>query len=314
MKNIYSIALRSVIVAFALVGLISCVRYNPKECVDPRGNVRLVVAIETEATPVRSSSDTRYQIENTVVYVFDADNKYVTSCRGEQSNGEPYEFFLTLEDGYYSFIVWTNFCDIYRTNKTLEYCDKNAPAMEDLEFFYDHSAHECQTSLLPDLLYGSAARNIIADINNNINVSMHPDTYTINFKVTGLSDCEDNFSFSVTDNNSHYKFDNSIIDGKDNFKHIRTCQQIGGELNASIKTLRLTKTRSPLFVFENTTSGDVLYSDCLIQTILNAYKSAGQTVDFEETFTYDITLSYDVNMDLTISVNGWNYTPKDIEF
>lgn len=306
MKKIYSIALRSLLVALVLAGAMSCVRPEIDGCVDPRGNVRLTVNLDVDVAT--RANETPYRIENATVYVFDADNKYVASCEGGQYTGEPYEFFLNLAGGSYKFIVWTNQCDRYTTN-----FDENKPLSE-LEFFYNHSGHDCATELIPDLLYGNTGQAIEENRDNHVDVRMRPNTYTINIKVKGLPSCADNFDFSITDNNSHYKFDNSIIADKASFTHTQTCNQQGGELNTSIKTLRLAKDRSPKFVFKNATMNEVLFDNCLVKTITDAYQAAKQTVDFDKTFTYNIVLTYDTNMDVTVSVNGWDYSPEDIEF
>lgn len=309
MKKYFSTTLRFLFIVFTLALGVSCVRPEIDGCVDPRGNVRLNVNLDVDIAT--RAAGLPYQIENATVYIFDADNKYIASCRGEAYTGEPYEFYLNLESGDYHFVVWTNQGDRYRTSKSLSDDLKNRTTLSELEFIYDHSTHDCQSELIPDLLYGSTSRTIDANRDNHVDVLMRPDTYTIRIKVKGLPACADDFDFSISDNNSHYAFDNTIIEGKEHFQHTRTCRQAGGELNTSIRTLRLSHDRSPLFAFSNATTGERLFENCLIKTICGAYEAAGQSVDFNKMFTYDIVLSYDVNMNLTVSVNGWNYNPKD---
>lgn len=308
MNKIYSITLRTLLAALTILGAASCVRPDIDGCVDPRGNVRLTVSLDVDAA-TRSGAN-RYEIENATVYVFDAYDNYVASCRGERYTGRPYEFYLNLSGGSYRFVVWTNEGAHYAANNPIEYCDENNPHISELEYAYDHSAHDCPSELIPGLLYGSTSKVIDATRDNIVEVLMYPDTYDINIKVKGLPETSDDFDFSITDNNSHYTFHNTIIDGKADFKHIRTCNQQSGELNTSIRTLRLSDERNPLFVFSNATLGQTLFSKCLVTTIIDAYRAAGKTVDFGNVFSYDIVLSYDTEMDVTVSVNGWEYNQQ----
>jgi hypothetical protein len=84
-------------------------------------------------------------------------------------------------------------------------------------------------------------------------------------------------------------------------------------MSASIKTLALGDDRHPRFVFRNDTTGELLFAGDLVGMILNAYAAGGQTVDFDTTFTYDIELSFNNELGVSVTINGWEFTPKDIE-
>ncbi|WP_163210614.1 FimB/Mfa2 family fimbrial subunit [Bacteroides sp. 519] len=311
MKNIYSIILKLVVVTGLALGISSCLDDDRDACVDSRGNVRLTLNLEANVAS-RSDLYGRHYIDSIHVYVFDAGNRYIASCRGgAYIYGEPYEFYLNLPEGEYQFVVWTNPGDIYQTNYSIEECEVRKPLLQDLEYYLAYPENKITEKEIPDLLYGVYhAATIISGRNHHFTVLMIPDTYQINVKVKGLPVSEDVFGFSITENNSHYAFDNSIIAGKSDFQYIRTATEASGELNTSIKVLRLQNNRSPKFRFYNITQNETFFDRDLIQTITNVYQASGKEVDFNTTFTFDIVLTYDTEMGVMVSVNGWDYLPQ----
>jgi len=312
MKKKYNfIILRSVLIAIFVAGLSSCIKDDPERCVDPRGNVRLTLSLDINVSS-RSSNLDRYQINSVRVFVFDAvTNKYVSdNTGGPYTPGTEYEMYFSIPAGNYHFIVWTNQDDIiYKINK-----DATVSNMNDLELYLDSGSGNL-ISDIPDLLYGkSESEDPVANNgvkiekykNNHVQVVVKPDTYKINLKVTGLPVTTDIYQFGISDNNSHYGFAaNNLVEGMTTFQHVRTCTQSGGQLNTSIKVLRLTDNRSPILSFKK--DAHILYQDNLIETIKRAYLISGDPVDFGEIYTYDIEFSYDTNMEMTVSVNGWEY-------
>jgi hypothetical protein len=318
--------LRLALVGLVLTGAWSCIDEEPGLCVDPRGNVRLTVNLDTEITVTRTpgapgatrADDPAYHINHLHVYVFDADERYVAFIEGGEYTGQTYEFFLNLPAGDYHFVAWTNPGDVYKTNFDPAEPESVTRAMSDMHFYLDHGG-ETLTEHLPDLLHG-IARDMSVEENrdNHIDVAMASNNYMINMKLKGLPPTADEFEFAITDNNSHYTFDNTLIAGQDDFTHSRASFYYKGEATSSIKTLTLSEDRDPQFTVtrKNATGAipdEVLFDQSLTQTIIDAYGGSNQSVDFAATHTYDIVLSFDVNMDLTVSVNGWEYTVSNTE-
>ena len=296
------------LVVVILAGLTSCLKENLDDCVDPRGNVRLTLSLDETA---KSDPLGNYKIDNAYAFVFDATtDQYVTHVvGGEYVPGTDYEFFLTLPTGDYNFIVWTNIGTFYKTNHTVNELEAQRFDVDEMEFFLETGTGSL-TSEIPDLLYGLKRSTVTGNRDNHITVVIIPSTYMINIKVQGLPSTANNYEFSITDNNSHYEFiDNTIISGHNTYQHIRSGLWNAGDLNASIKVLRLMEGRStePVLTFRNPTSGETLFNQSLISTIVNAYRNSGQTVDFGRVFTFNIVLSYNTNMDVAVSVNGWDY-------
>jgi hypothetical protein len=315
MKKITCFTLFRLALAAALLsGLGSCIKSNNEDCVDPRGNVRLTVGLRTDAIPVRAD-ETGYRIDSLNVYVFDADERYVTFAEGGKYTGQEYEFFLDLPAGDYHFVVWTNHGNSYKTNMTTAQIESRSASLDELELYLDHGG-ETLTDLIPDLLHGMVrGKTIVGDRQNHVEIAMNPATHTINMTVKGLPPTADAFDFTITDNHSRYTFDNQPIEGQDDFQYTHTALYNSGNLYSTIKTLTLNKNRHPHFVLTRRSvtgaADERIFDESLTQTILNAYAASGQTVDFETTHTFDIVLSFNANMGVMVSVNGWEYTQQE---
>lgn len=312
MKKIHSILQRSLIVAVSLAGLASCVRPDIEGCVDPRGNVRVTVHL-SDAPGVRGDEQTG--IGTVHLYVFDSADTFIARAEGGAHTGGDYEFFLTLPGGDHRFVVWTNLGDTYRTAPALTAADLGHRTLDELKVYFDHPADQAVDGPIPDLWYGHTPQAVDESRNNHVPVVLSPNTYTVNVKVTGIPLQLDPYAFTITDNHSHYTFDNDIVAGQPDFRYVRTAYFLNGELNVSFKVLRLTADRDPAFTFTHVSDGDTHFSQGLVSVIRGAYENAGQTLDFDRTHTFDLVLHYDSNMDVTVSVNGWDYKnePGDLE-
>ncbi len=301
--------LRLALAAFVFFGATACIGEESGPCVDPRGNVRLTVRLDADVTTTRAD-DPGYHIDHLHIYVFDADEQYVTLIEGGEYTGQMYEFFLDLPAGEYHFVAWTNHGEGFKTN--IDDVDPTTRSMSDMQFYLDHGG-EILTEHIPDLLHGMASdETIVENRDNHIQLAMVSNTNLINMKMKGLPPTDDEFHFTITDNNSHYTFDNTLIEEQDHFTHSRTAYYYTGEATAAIKTLSLSDDRHPQFTVtrknpDGVTPDEVLFDQSLTETITRAYSRSGQSVDFSQTYTYNIVLSFKVDMGVTVSVNGWEY-------
>lgn len=307
--------MRPLIAVIALTAFTSCIKENLEDCEDPQGNLRVTFKLDEIVKPETSLLD--YNVNNIHVYVFDSGNQFVKAVNGGTYTDEGYTIYMDLPGGNYHIVAWTNQGGIYKTNKTIEECEAEAVLKGELEYYLECNAGEALLDEIPDMLFGKMSQQVINGQENHVVVPMTPNTYRVNVTVKGLPETADRFDFTITDDNSHYTFDNAIVGGKQEHYHLRSCTQAHRELDVTFKTLRLGRDRNPLFVFKNAASDKELYNGCLVQTILNAYESSGQTVDFNVTHTFDIVLNYYefvennvAKLGVTVTVNGWEYIPS----
>ncbi|MCD8071878.1 MAG: FimB/Mfa2 family fimbrial subunit [Alistipes sp.] len=297
MKYLYTAAKLSILALCIQGALCSCVRDDRDDCPDEEPKVRIVVKTLAEVT--RADTD-YYNIENVLIYIFDEQKRFVgTWSGGAYTFGEAYVATLDLDPGTYHFVVWTNQGEIY-SGATQTQAD-------DLVVALQYNSGGIVAEEIPDLHHGMLAdAQVLPQTDNTFQIIIRPNTYRVNFTVEGV-DPTDRYSFSVKDNNTHYMFDNTIVDNMDEIVYLRTAGFTGGELTASIKTLRLADDRSPLFELQAVSAGASLHTGDLVDMIITAYAGIGHTVDFDTEFEFDLTLSFDTQLGLTITVTGWNY-------
>ena len=301
------ICFRSIFITL-LVGMLSslnsCIKEDLSECPD---GVRIIVKTDTET--YQHSPDRYNNIENVTIYVFDENNRFVTAWEGgAYTHGNVYAVTLPLEKGKYKFVAWTNQGEIYKISHSIIQCQQTKPLLSELYLYVDYPQDKYIRDIIPDLHYGDLSDIVVGNARNNEHtIILKPNTYKLNFAVQGLPVDTDQYGFQVKDNNSHYGFDNSILSGKEEFNYIRTTGFAAGELKESLIELKLDHGRNTVFTFSNVTKNEVLYSGSLIGMINRAYTVGGQAVDFSKIYEFDITLSFDSNMNVSISINGWDY-------
>ncbi len=303
----YKAALLIIASVIMLTGFGSCVREDMSDC--PDGYIRVQLKLDVDVDVAGSRAAEFYQIDATRLFVFDSQDRFVTAVDGgPYVAGEDYFLYPEIGPGDYHFVVWTNMGDHYKTTHSLQQCHEENPVHSDIIFYYEIPEDGHVRTDIPDLHHGALpGATVEAYKDNHFSVELSPNVNRVNISVEGLSETADEYGFTISDNNSRYLFDNSFGPCT-GLNYIRTTQFENNELGASIKVLRLEETRTPVFTFDNKTTGTVLFTDDLIDMIQSAYAVAGKTVDFDKTHTFDIVLRFDINMDVTVTVNGWNYT------
>lgn len=286
----------------------SCTKENLSKC--PNVRLRIVADIQSKAATID-----RYNIESVTVYVFDNDYKYVTQWEGgAYIHGQTYEVPLTLPAGTYHFVVWTNQGDVYKASHSKAQLDGSV-SYADMSTGLSVPTDKTISTDIPDLHYGILTDAEVFEfdnINRIYTVIISPNTYKVNFSVRGLIPNGNTYGFTVTDNHSRYKFDNSMVSGLGNYYHTRPVQFGGNELNTSMILLGLDAGRAMPFSFENATSAAQLYSGDLIDMINKAYAAAGRRPDFSSTYEFDIVLVFS-QFGVEITVNGWGYQGNPTE-
>jgi hypothetical protein len=288
--------------------LSSCYKEDMIDCVDPRGNVHISLYL-AEGVERRGEELGDFDITSARVWAFDAKRKQVSFVPAEQNADGRYEAWMELPAGDYNFVVWTGDDTVYKVADT-------SGIMDEMMLFLDRSYDDAITETIPDLLYGNVKeRTVDARVNNDVEIAMIPDTYNVNVTAKGLERNSDIWEVSIYKNGTCFLFDHKIFLDEGVFRHLRSGALTGdGLFDASMRIVSPGADGDPQLVLRNATTGEVRYDRSLVKTIIDAYAANGQTVDFEHTYTYDIVLTFDVSMGVTVSVNGWEYNtePTDL--
>jgi len=292
--------------------LSGCIYEDLTECPAPASGVRLIVKTAAE---VNNATDfDRYGIDSVTVYVFDRAGRFVTlSGGGPYTIGREYALPVTLPGGSYQFVAFTNQGDFYQTNWSKEALYAAKPLIGDISMSVNLPGDRCVRNDIPNLHYGTLQdAEVVKDRDNVFTVVVTPDTYKVNFTVKGLPLNNDQYDFSVEDHNFSRRMNNARIPLTGDFYYVRTSDFIHRtDLTTSMIILDLAETKIMPFTLTNDMTQRVMYSDNLIGMIRKAYQNAGQALDFGTTFEFDIVLSFQANLGIGVSVNGWSYSGNE---
>ena len=315
-------------VSLAVLGLsfllTSCLREGLEDCV-LKDNVFLSVKTDFDLRVSTAAAADWYAINSVSVYVIDQNNKFVTSWHGgAYIAGIDYLVPLRLDKGTYRFVVWTNEGVSYTVSPSNPEL-KGILLMDEMTINMVIPADRKIRELIPHRHYGIVSEaQVIQNRDNYYTITIKPHTYKVNFTVKGLTTTNDLYDFTVSDNNSSHTFDNSVISGRDRYQHIRSTgfevksddtvnNATQGVLNASMILLQIDDGTETTFALSNNTTGETLYTADLIQSIQQAYRSSGETLDFSRTFEFDMVITFLTNLKVSVSVNGWSYIEQEQE-
>ncbi len=293
-----------------LLSVVSCIREDLAPCPQNMNHLQF----EFSYDGMRELHDDELYMAD--VYVFDHDDRLV--ARQEIANpviSHIYTADFNLETGDYSIVVWFNQVAPYSTRGF----EAIRSAKQEAEMHLDVPSDRCISAILPTQLYGFQK---FESMNNkgdqHITIPLTENTNRINLTVRGLAKNEHTYSYSIADNNGNYYFDNTFAPCEE-FQYTTTTHfGDSNVLTSSLTVLRLAENRHPKLSFRDVTTGKTIYPyrpgqiHDLIEMISIAYAN-GPRIDFDKTHVYDIVISFDSNMTVSIIVNGWELTLDERE-
>lgn len=287
----------------------SCIRENLDDCPPARSSLRVYFSYDFDlATKAVSEKD----IENVYLYVFDKDDQFVLSKweHNVQLNENEY-IDLELPPGSYNIVAWFNQGEHYKTNPTTDGFLEGKTLRTDAQLYLDLSSENSVSTELPHLLYGGLSNIVVSGVTDHrYTIPVQQNTYRINLTVEGLPTTPDTYATVISDNNGSYNFDNSFAPCTE-FQYIKTTRfGDNSQLKTSTVVLRLGDERKPILKFLNETSQENLFAGDLIALIKEANKY-GASLDFKKTHEFDILLTFNADMSVTVTVNGWKYIPDE---
>jgi hypothetical protein len=314
----------------------SCVAEWPEDCPP---DTRLFIRTDQEMGFFTSRGESRAHnidewydcIDTMEVYVFDENEKYVTVWRGGRyTPGEEFEVplvDLTLNEGVYTFVAWTNLGDEYLCN--LEELTESGDDfhLDDMRMsLIVPGEGDAIESDLNHRHHGILERAYVS--NNSILfpgpnvIVLHPSLHRVNVTVTGLESATatDPHTVTVIDNNSSHDFRNACIPNLDRYHHRRaltpvqapspgTRADVTGALGSSVYLLQLhDATDTTLEIHRAADPGTALFSEPdLVSLIRTVYGFNGRSVNLDEILEFDINIDLSSKSVITIVVNSWVY-------
>jgi hypothetical protein len=312
-KTMKGTNIRLLLAAAITLGLSSCFKEDMTDCIDPRGNVHVSMRL-TVGVVSRASSLADFDITDARVWAFDAENNMAAFALAELNSDGICEAWMSLPSGNYNFVAWTGNDSVYKVTEA-------SSAMNDMVLSLDRPGDKPITETIPDLLYGSEKVHVMeAVVASEVVMNMSPDTYNINVTAKGLEQGSDIWEASIYKNNTCFRFNHDLFHEARVLHHMRTgALTSDGRFDASMRIVAPGADTpgadgDPRLVLRNTTTGEVIYDMSLVKTILDAYAANGQEIDLEHPYTYDIVLTFDASLGVSVSVNGWEHEkePTDL--
>ncbi|NDV57743.1 FimB/Mfa2 family fimbrial subunit [Bacteroides sp. 519] len=289
-------------------------------CIDERDNcpnnnlMHVVIIAETEETRAATYQQT---INNSQLYVFDDNGNYVTSAtKGKYTSGQEYKFSFNIDpERNYHLALWTNLGNEYIPNYTPEQCKTEKPNKIDMQLRFHYPPNKVVTEDIADLHFAFINNAYVkADVENVFKLPLILYTNIIDVKVKGLPQPEANYDLEINDNNARHTFTHQFANSDPNqgmFTYKRKGKLKDGVISGTFKTLRLADGRSPRLSLSTTNSDgttEVLFAGNLIEMIKKAYPAQTDYSNFfDQTHVFDITLDFDVDLGVTVTINGWQF-------
>lgn len=313
-KNLITGALPLVLLYCSL--LCSCVAEDLSDCRRQKLRVTLNLETETQGTPARAG-----ETHAVTLYAYGENGQ----CQlvqdfqvGDLNSTTTLE--VDLAPGMYDFVAWVNHSGESFELPHYEQFPQVRPTKDVSVLYLKIPASNVIDHELPRLLHGSVSGKRLQDSDEEVSIPLVQNTNYIHFTVEGLERTTDVYEFKVRDFNGAYTFDNEFTACAP-FSYVSTARFAGSgkTLESDMTVLRLEKGRSPEFLLRDRDTGKTLYpaSDThetnLVKLIERAYESQGKTIDFSRQHVFDIRMKFNggVDMDVSITINGWEITEDD---
>lgn len=290
--------------------LSSCIAEDLSDC---GKRLQLKVSFLFEAETETRAADT--ETHRVTLYAFDREGY----CR------MVHEFDITGLDGVttvdvdlertaYDFVAWVNSDGEHFSAPVFDDYPHTRPHFDVATLYFNVPQNDEVRFALPRLMHGAAYAYDLA-LTDVVKIPLVQNTNYITFTAEGLPATQDTYEFEVKDNNGAYTFENAF-DACRPFRYLADATFGGGTtLTARMNTLRLAEGRTPVLMFRNATTGKTLYPSSdrqetdLVKLIQKAYE--GKTVDFDRKHTFDIRLKFDANLDVKVTIDGWEVKEDD---
>ena len=298
-------------------------------CIDEKTDgcpttLRIVVSVDER---IATDFAERYEdIRDLHVFVFDANTGlYVTQAEAafatrSRASFSSHEFKLDLRPGDYRFVVWTNL-DGHGYRLSRDKTQLDGSTVGDLYVYFDAGAQPL-TADIADLHYGTTVQNVAPKGTNVVRIEtvIVPQTYRVNFVVTGLPVSNDDFNFTVTSDAPRRWFSSMVTPdaAAQRITYLRSTQMSAqtNVIEGSMIILGLgdTPPRDLRFTFDE--NGSRLYprptstsaTADLMAMIVAAYTDqTGDAPDFSRIFEFTVPLKFEAGVGLVLDVSGWQY-------
>lgn len=262
------------------------------------------------------------QVSQIDVYAFDKNGVLVGhfTDQGVHLGLAGYRLPISLSPGDYTLVAWGGVREEY----VLSDASNQSGAPLQIQSTRDKDARLSISTLKAmgnspaDLFHGIVYHVPMGTDVTHTHIPLVKNTHTLHVTVRGVNHLRKNhelndLEMSCRANNGIYNFDNSISENQKLITYIPINETSTSEtVSYQIKTLRLLKGINATLSWRDQANGQTVFSKDLMQMLLQLpHVSTNNDLDRYEDYHIDITL--DMNLKMTISINGYNVVSNEVD-
>jgi len=302
-----------------LLSLSSCIKDDVSDCPQSVSFTFRDSGVDPDS-PIGSQD-----LRSLMVYIFDENDNYIGFIQFNNPNlNEPYAVDnngerIMLGPGKYSFVAWSNIAaraynvalstDTRTPQDSLSTDSRSNDILSIVTegTILGKGKVDQSSEPLLRLFYGNLDEATVAKTGNtNFVIDLYENTNLFDITVVGLPRDNQNYSFVIEDSNGKYNFRNDFGDDNYNVSYETVSQftTASDNLNAQLRVLKLARGRTNfplLYIFEGTDTSDS--NAAIFQGNLLDY--IDPATDFSRRHYYQITITYQPNGNISITINGW---------
>jgi hypothetical protein len=255
------------------------------------------------------------------LYVFDENGLFVQKT-SDEAPVMSLDYYMTipgLRSGKYKFVAWGSLQNQYTVSPDDLIPGKTT--IEELQVYLNRiTAEKVVDEPLAPLFYATHTEKyleVTAMADQNFQLEMIQDTYTINVKVVGLTEellNNNTYRLDISDDNDKYTFNNEFIPSVF-FTYTSLFTKEAETLSSRLTVMRLAENRNPMLYVANTNRPEeYLIKNNLVELLLALHAVHGLTIDFRHQYEFNIEYVLDSSlMVVAINVNGWDLKPEEVD-
>lgn len=285
----------------------ACISEDLSRCPPTIRLVRIYFSYTVEGA-VAQASITPADVDRINLFAFDKNGKFYGEWIDESPHLSPdYYIEASLAEGSYTLVVWGGLRASYIV--TPNPMEVGVSKIGDSQLKLIRGADGTVTTTSHQLFFGNLLQVVVRPEENQIfRIGLEQNTNRINLRTEGFSASGDVYSLTITDDNGRYFFDNSFAPDE-RISYTTPCaKDAQSQLSASLTVMRLDESRPhPILTLFDETTSQIVFQANLIELLLKV-ASVGGVIDFNTTHEFDIVLSFNPGLGITIIINGWNLT------
>lgn len=302
---------RSYLLALAVLLLLvpSCIHEDTSDC--PPDTIKVYFSYRTTYSP---SVIDPAEIDRIDLFVFDQAGKYIGRWTDyEPQLGPSYYMELPLVYGDYRIVCWAGLDESSYVLSPFVLQTQPVP-LEECLLTLQRTQQQTVEYIPTHLFHAMEAEAVVNQPDCQFVLELRQLTNSIDVTTEGLETSNKEYRLSIRDNNGDYQFDASPAPQCGVLDYIQSCGKDDNQQPyACLRVMALSEDRmTPVLRLNAIDDDQEIFKANLIELILKL-RDKGVPVDFDNIHAYHIHLRFNTEMDVEVSINGWDLNDTETE-